>query len=616
MAKVTSGKQLLSLVQRSKLVEEDQLKQALAECEDKRGGELPEDATELGDWLVDGGLLTRWQCNKLLDGKYKGLVLGKYKLLGHIGTGGMSRVYLAEHTLMHRLRAIKVLPKKRVRRSSYLDRFYQEAEASAKLDHPNIVRAYDVDNVGDTHFLVMEYVDGRDVQMIVDQDGVLDFATAANFIAQAAEGLQNAHDNGLIHRDMKPANLLVAPDGVVKVLDMGLALFSDEERASLTLAHNENVLGTADYLAPEQAVNSHDVDTRVDMYGLGCTFYFMLTGHPPFCEGSVARRLVMHQKKMPRDIRAERRDCPKSLCDICFKMIRKKPADRYQTMRELGEVLRNWLAECKQAASDKPQKEAALAEATASVTARAGQAGGSGSRPGSSKAIPPVKRRPVIPSPSRESPGHAETDTVSNRAGGTAKGIEPVRVIDVDADRDSDARKQSKGSSAKKILKTPKPASSKSSGRRKPKPSQAKAAPKATPGSGTSTRSSKKTRGQPAQRRTEKVPATDHAQAAKVEPKPRIPSGTESGSAVKRREPRSSTTRTQESVEKNAEAESVDSDVREPAGVTVSASRERVSAWRRIASKIAGKLPVWAWGGSAIGAVLVVIAIIWVVTSL
>jgi len=580
MAKVTAGKQLLDLVQRSKLVDEDRLQQALAEFEDKRGGELPEDATELADWLVDAELLTRWQCGKLLDGKYKGFVLGKYRLLGHIGTGGMSRVYLAEHTIMHRQRAIKVLPKKRVRRSSYLDRFYQEAEASAKLDHPNIVRAYDIDNVGDTHFLVMEYVDGRDVQMIVDQDGALDFATAADYVAQAADGLQNAHDNGLIHRDMKPANLLVAPGEVVKVLDMGLALFSDEDRASLTLAHNENVLGTADYLAPEQAVNSHEVDARVDMYGLGCTFYFMLTGHSPFCEGSVAQRLVMHQKKMPRNIRSERPDCPRSLRDICFKMIRKKPSDRYQTMRDVREALRNWLAE---------NKEAVLSGETTGVAAQSRSVSDSGSRSSSSKSRPPAKRRPASPSPSRESPDPAETDTVSNRAEGTSKRIEPVPEIRVHASPDSNAKKPRKGSSAKKVAKTPKSASSQSSGRRKPRQSRSSASPKAAPGSGADDRSPKKVKGQPVRRTTDESAAADRPQAGAAAPEAQTSSGAESGR--------------------------IDLDARKPAGESVSASRGRLSGWRLIAPKVAGRLPVWVWTGLVIGAVLALVAFVWAMMS-
>ena len=166
----------------------------------------------------------------------------------------MSSVYLAEHVLMQRRVAIKVLPKNRVDDSSYLARFHREAQAAAALDHRNIVRAYDVDNDGNIHYLVMEYVEGRDLQQIVKEDGPLDYAAAAEYIRQAAEGLAHAHQAGLIHRDVKPANLLVDQKNVVKVLDLGLARFTDEDKASLTVAYDENVLGTADYLAPEQAL--------------------------------------------------------------------------------------------------------------------------------------------------------------------------------------------------------------------------------------------------------------------------------------------------------------------------------------------------------------------------
>ena len=183
--------------------------------------------------------------------------------------GGMSTVYLAEHTLMQRRVAIKILPKNRVEDSSYLARFQREALAAAQLDHKNIVRVYDIDNQENVHFIVMEYVEGRDLQQIVKTEGPLDYIPAADYIRQAADGLAHAHKAGLIHRDVKPANLLVDRKSVVKVLDLGLARFTEEDKASLTVAFDENVLGTADYLAPEQAIDSHGVDHRADIYSLG-----------------------------------------------------------------------------------------------------------------------------------------------------------------------------------------------------------------------------------------------------------------------------------------------------------------------------------------------------------
>ncbi|MEX2175465.1 MAG: serine/threonine-protein kinase, partial [Pirellulaceae bacterium] len=342
MAKL-SVDSFLEYVERSSLVEADALQKQLALLREKHGGELPDNAETVAAHLVDAKLLTSWHVEKLMDRKHRGYFLGKYKLLRHIGSGGMSSVYLAEHMLMHRQRAIKVLPKCKVHDSSYLDRFHREAQATATLDHPNIVRAYDLDNDGDTHYIVMEFIEGKDLNTVIKQEGPLSLELACNYLAQAAEGLQHAHDVSLIHRDVKPANLLVDPKGIVKILDLGLALFSDSEEASLTVAHNENVLGTADYLAPEQAVNSHRVDHRVDVYGLGCTLYFLLTGHPPFPEGSLAQRIAKHQSQMPEDIRKDRPDCPRDLTDICVKMMQKRPEKRYAHMRDVAEALIGWL---------------------------------------------------------------------------------------------------------------------------------------------------------------------------------------------------------------------------------------------------------------------------------
>jgi serine/threonine-protein kinase len=277
----------------------------------------------------------------LLAGKYKGFFLGKYKLLGHIGTGGMSSVYLAEHTRLHDKRAIKVLPRTRVKDATYLARFQLEAKAIASLNHPNIVLAYDIDNEGDVHYIVMEYVEGIDLQGLVRRDGPLPPAQAALLLAQAADGLQHAHQRGVIHRDVKPANLLLDLEGKIRLLDMGLALVSAEEE-SLTVLHNENVLGTADYLAPEQALNSHQVDHRADIYGLGCTLYFLLTGRPPFPEGTLAQRIAKHQKAMPTSIRKLREDCPGELEGICVKMMQKEAKYRYQSAAEVADALRKF----------------------------------------------------------------------------------------------------------------------------------------------------------------------------------------------------------------------------------------------------------------------------------
>jgi serine/threonine protein kinase len=337
-----SVKDFLHGVQRSRLVPRDRLSRSLQRLKRDQGGALPSDVRAIAKHLIRGKLLTRWQCEKLLAGKSRGFFLGSYRLLDHICTGGMSSVYLAQDVDQKVLRAIKVFPKSRLDHASYLARFHLEAEATVSLDHPNIVQAYGFEKRGDNHFLVMEYVRGRDLLVLVNEDGRLDYRAAADYIAQAAVALEYSHENRVIHRDVKPANLLVNTEGVVKVLDLGLALYKDQE-SSLTIAHDEKVLGTADYLAPEQAFDSHQVDGRADIYGLGCTLYFALTGHPPFQQGSIAQRIMMHQTRNPPPISQERVDCPDEVQEICAKMMEKKPENRFQSCEEVAGALRSWI---------------------------------------------------------------------------------------------------------------------------------------------------------------------------------------------------------------------------------------------------------------------------------
>jgi serine/threonine-protein kinase len=338
----------LDLVQRSGIVPADQMEQLLEEYGRRTDVDT---AGKIAHELVARDLLTRWQADKLLQGKYKNFILGPYRILKPLGRGGMGTVYLAQHCVMRRYCAIKVLPSRSPKDdSSMLDRFYREAQAVAALDHPNIVRAYDVNKEVQkntvVHYLVMEYVKGQDLQAKVDEHGVLGYRVAAEYIRQAAEGLAHAHDAGLIHRDVKPANLLVDAKGVVKILDLGLARFYDDSQgAALTNQFGDAVLGTVDYLAPEQALDCHQVDARADIYSLGQTFYFLLTGHPPFPEGSVAQRLLAHQTRSPDPIDEERPDVPRDLVAIIEQMTNKAPADRYQTAREVADVLSAWLAD-------------------------------------------------------------------------------------------------------------------------------------------------------------------------------------------------------------------------------------------------------------------------------
>lgn len=337
---VQSVDEFLQVVRRSGLVEENGLMSA-AEPWIGHAGPPPEPMLTA---LTESGLLTKWQIEQLLKGRHKGFTLGKYKLLRLLGAGGMSSVYLAEHSSLRSKVAIKVLPVKRVDQTSYLARFEREARQSARLSHPNIVRTFDLDTAGAIHYIAMEYVDGIDLHAKVKRDGPLGVREAADFIRQAAAGLQHAHEEGLVHRDIKPANLILDGRGTVKILDLGLALAGGDEDGSLTREHDEKVLGTADFLAPEQATDSHKADRRSDIYSLGCTLYYLLIGKAPFATGKLADRLQSHLHKPPPNILDQRPDVPVAITELYFRMLEKHPDGRPQSAREVADALASWLA--------------------------------------------------------------------------------------------------------------------------------------------------------------------------------------------------------------------------------------------------------------------------------
>src|SRR5207249_6367465 len=283
----TSVEELIDLAKKSGVVDDKRLEAAVAKL--RAAGTLPKEPGKLAGILVRDGIITHFQAEQFLQGRWRRFTIGKYKVMERLGHGGMGSVYLCEHKFMRRRAAVKVLPAAKAEDPSSLERFYREARAVAALDHPNIVRAYDIDQEDSLHFLVMEYVDGSSLQEIIQRVGPLDPVRCAHYISQAALGLQHAHEvAGVVHRDIKPGNIILDRSGTVKVLDLGLARFFYDEDDHLTKKFDETVLGTADYLAPEQALDSHSVDIRGDIYSLGGTFYFCLTGVAPFTEGTVA----------------------------------------------------------------------------------------------------------------------------------------------------------------------------------------------------------------------------------------------------------------------------------------------------------------------------------------
>jgi WD40 repeat protein/tRNA A-37 threonylcarbamoyl transferase component Bud32 len=323
---------------------------------------LPREPVACADALVDAALLTPFQAKQLLSGRPRGLVLGPYRILRPLGKGGMGVVYLADHAALARKVALKVLIEEQSREKLALERFFREARSAAALDHPNIVRLHDIARNNDTHYLVMEYVEGTDLQALLEQTGTLHAAQAAGYIAQAAAGLQHAHDRGFIHRDIKPANLIIARTGVVKVLDMGLARSVTNPKDALTGQLDEDAItGTADFLSPEQALNVR-LDKRTDIYSLGGTFYTLLTGRTPY-EGTTAQKLAQHQTAAPPDVRAIRLDVPPELAAVVARMMAKRPDERYQTAREVLAALAPWAP-----GVDAATRETVAVEPSASTT--------------------------------------------------------------------------------------------------------------------------------------------------------------------------------------------------------------------------------------------------------
>lgn len=335
----------LNLVRASGLIAPEKLEQALATIP------ATDRSRPVARALVEKGLLTRFQAERVLAGKTDGFVMGQYRILDELGRGGMGRVFKAEHMTMGRTVALKILSSALVKTERARALFHREVKAAARLNHPNIVTAFDANQVGDRCFLVMEYVDGPNLADLVKNSGPLAIAQACDYIRQAALGLQYAHDIGMVHRDIKPANLLVqnisnkgtAGAAIVKILDFGLARMHSSEDGSTDSdsieTNPKSVMGTPDYLSPEQARSLHNVDGRSDIYSLGCTLYVLLTGDVPFPGGTTMEKLVRHSMEDAKPVNAIRPEIKPEVAAIVAKMMARKPEDRYQSAIEVAAAL-------------------------------------------------------------------------------------------------------------------------------------------------------------------------------------------------------------------------------------------------------------------------------------
>ena len=296
----------------------------------------------------------------------------RYRIIELIGKGGMGDVYKAEHRLMDRPVALKFINQDLVKNTQAVERFRREVQAAARLTHANIVTAFDAEQAGDVHFLAMEFVEATDLATVVKNRGALPVNEACEYIRQAAEGLQHAHEKGMVHRDIKPHNLMLSPDGQVRILDFGLAGFAtesamieadstggeDEDTPPLHLTTFGSVMGTPDYIAPEQAHDAHSADIRADIYSLGCTLCYLLTGETPFAADSVVEKLKAHVEQERPALNERRDDVPRELADVISRMMAKEPDDRFQTPAEVSAALAPFAGHESQAvfASEPPRR--------------------------------------------------------------------------------------------------------------------------------------------------------------------------------------------------------------------------------------------------------------------
>ena len=326
------------VVLRSGLLDESQLDAAFRDLAPEARG----DANALGEHLVRTGKLSRYQFRKLLAGHWRGLFVGPYQVLGPIGKGGTGKVYLARDRRANGLVALKVLPPHRIRtRERLLARFRREQEICQRVAHPDLPRIYETGEDRGVYYIAMEYFPGRSLARIVYTEGPLTPERAARLVAQVADAIDCAHRQGIVHRDLKPGNVQVTPDDHAKVLDFGLALVrGEEDKDEIILGGPRRVVGTMDYIAPEQTEDATHADARSDVYSLGCTLYYVLSGLKPFPGGTSRDKIRRQRAEAPLSLSSLRPELPVALTDLVARMMAKDPAARPQTAAEVADGLR------------------------------------------------------------------------------------------------------------------------------------------------------------------------------------------------------------------------------------------------------------------------------------
>src|SRR5579875_631427 len=329
----------LKTVLKSGLLDRRQLQEALSDVpKEKRN-----DPHALADHLVRKGKLSRFQASKLLRGSGKGLLLGHYQVLAPIGRGGMSTVYLARDERSGELAALKVLTPSRWRNQErLLARFQREMELSRRVAHPHLAWTYESGFCLGIYFIAMEYIPGKNLSRTVAENGPLKVPRAARLMAEVASALEHAHNQGLIHRDLKPSNIMITPNDHAKVLDLGLALMEGEEAEQDVIGGQGYIVGTMDYIAPEQTRDAVHVDGRADLYSLGCTLYFALCGQPPFPGGTSRDKIRRHRQEEPRPLRELVPDVPLGFARLIERLMAKDPNQRPPSAVAVEEELRAW----------------------------------------------------------------------------------------------------------------------------------------------------------------------------------------------------------------------------------------------------------------------------------